>query len=75
MTAYRHKWTGKKVSVIEPLNDFNSSVGFCMVVNNKTGEILKFFKNGDVYAGIKYAKYKDLDFVDKIKYWWNYKRS
>lgn len=75
MTAYRHKWIGKKVSVIEPVDSINSSFGFCMVVDNKTDEVLKFFKNGDVYSGIKYAKYKDLSLFGKIKYWWNYKRS
>lgn len=75
MTGYRHKWTGKRVSVIEPVNNLNHSFGFCMVVDNRTNEIYKFFKNNDVSSGIKYAKYKDLSIVGKFKYWWNYKRS
>lgn len=75
MTSYRYKWNGEKVSVIEPLNDFKSSYGFCMVVNNKTNEIYKFFKGENPIHAIKYAKYKDLSFIDKLKYWWNYKRG
>ena len=75
MGGYKHKWTGKKVSVIEPLNNFNSSLGFCMVVNNKTDEIYKFFKDEHSINAIKYAKYKDLSFIGKLTYWWNYKRN
>lgn len=75
MGSYRHKWTGEKVSVIEPLNDFHSSMGFCMVVNNKTDEIYKFFKGEISSHAIEYAKYKDLSFMGKLKYWWNYKRN
>ena len=75
MTAYINKCTCKSVIVIEPVHNLNNSFGFCMVVDNRTNEIYKFFKNNDVSSGIKYAKYKDLSVVGKIKYWWNYKRS
>lgn len=76
MSAKRIIKHNKKYELIEPLNKFSESFGYCMIVDHK-GEVLKFFESGidGKRNGIKYFDYISLSLWGKLKYWLHYKRE
>ena len=74
MTSNRIIKYNKKYELIEPLDNFSHSYGYCMIVNYK-GEVLKFYRIGAVHNAIKYFDYISLSLWGKLKYWLHYKRE
>ena len=73
MVSFRIIASKNHFDLLEPRNDFDRSLGYYMVVNPE-GEVLKFFKVGSRKAH-EYLDYVSLSRWEKVKYWWNYKRS
>lgn len=74
MSANRIIKYNKKYELIEPLDNFSHSYGYCMIINHK-GEVLKFYSSGAVREAIKYFDYISLSLCGKLKYWLHHKRE
>lgn len=74
MTHVKMKKYNEEYELIEPLNNFSDSYGYMMIVDKK-GKVIRFYRVGAEEEAIKYFDYISLSRFGKLKYWLNYKRG